>query len=107
MAQPIDREIRLAFWKVHILHHAELAPVYGLWLLDELAGHGHKISPGTLYPVLARMEANGWLRGTSTGAGKARREFVLTAIGRDVLVALRHDIAELYREVVKQGPGAP
>ena len=62
MADPIDREIRLALWKIHILHHARHRPVYGRWMLEELAEHGHPLSPGTLYPILARMEANGWLR---------------------------------------------
>ncbi len=100
MRDPVDREIRLAFWKVHVLHHAAKAPVYGLWMLDELAEHGHRLSPGTLYPLLARMEANGWLRSESDGSGKSRRNYVITPAGRAVLRALRHDIEELHEEVV-------
>ena len=37
MGNPINREIRLAFWKIHILHHAAKGAVYGLWMLEELA----------------------------------------------------------------------
>jgi DNA-binding PadR family transcriptional regulator len=29
-----------------------------------LAEHGHRLSPGTLYPALARMEKNRWLERT-------------------------------------------
>lgn len=29
MSDQISREILLAFWKVHILHHAQERPIYG------------------------------------------------------------------------------
>lgn len=100
MKDPADREFRLAFWKLHILHHAEKGPVYGLWMLQELAAHGYQVSPGTLYPLLARMERHGWLRSTSGDAPKARRDYRITPAGRRLLEALRRDVAELHREVV-------
>ena len=56
------REILLSFWKVHILHHASEEPVHGQWVLTELRRHGYDISPGTLYPLLHRMERHGWLK---------------------------------------------
>jgi hypothetical protein len=65
MRDPIDRWFRLAAWKLHVLHHATEGPVFGLWMLEELAEHGHHLSPGTLYPLLSRMEAHGWLRSKS------------------------------------------
>mgnify|MGYP003345335748 CR=1 FL=1 len=55
----VSREVLLAFWKVHILHHASEAPLHGHWMLEELRHHGYHISPGTLYPLLARMERRG------------------------------------------------
>ena len=101
MADPVDREIRLALWKLHILHHATRRPVYGLWLLEELAEHGHRLSPGTLYPILERMERNGWLRAQATGErATARKNYRITPLGRRVLDALRLDVQELHREVV-------
>jgi DNA-binding PadR family transcriptional regulator len=101
MSSSIDREFRLTFWKLHILHHAARRPVYGLWLLEELAAHGHLLSPGTLYPLLARMEARGWLRGSAAGAGlKARRDYRITAEGRKLLDRLRSEVDELHRELV-------
>jgi len=100
MSHPVDREIRLALWKLHILHHASRGPVYGLWLLDELAEHGHRLSPGTLYPILARMERNGWLRAASAPRANARKNYRITAAGRRVLDQLRSDVDELHREIV-------
>jgi DNA-binding PadR family transcriptional regulator len=101
VGNPINREIRLALWKIHILHHAAKGPVHGLWMLEELAEHGHRLSPGTLYPILARMETNGWLRSQSDGPGNARRNYRATQKGRRVLAQLQIEITELYDEVVR------
>lgn len=100
MSDPVDREIRLAFWKLHILHHATRGPVYGLWLLGELAEHGHRLSPGTLYPILERMERNGWLRSKATKRANARKNYRITVAGRRTLDQLRTDVGELHRELV-------
>jgi DNA-binding PadR family transcriptional regulator len=101
MLPAADREIRLGLWKVHILHHARTREVWGTWLLEELAEHGHRLSPGTLYPALARMEANGWIRHSGKAAhARARQTFRITAEGRRLLEALRRDVTELYQEAV-------
>ena len=99
----VNREILLAFWKVHILHHANEGPVVGQWMLKELARHGYEVSPGTLYPILKRMEANGWLRSeVADGSGPhARREYRLTAEGRKVLKVVRKQISQLGGEVLE------
>ncbi len=99
---PLNREVLLAFWKIHILHHAAEKPVYGLWLLDELAEHGYRLSPGTLYPILDRMERNGWLRSAQAGHSRSRRTFRITPAGRRVLVEIRAHVAELHEEVVRE-----
>lgn len=100
MRDPADREIRLAFWKLHILHHAAKGPVHGWWMLRELEEHGHRLSPGTLYPLLARLAENGWLRAATQEGPKARRSYRITPAGRRLLRQLRREIEELYREVV-------
>lgn len=105
MLSVADREIRLGIWKIHILHHAEARPVWGTWLLEELAEHGHRLSPGTLYPALARLERNGWLRRTGhPGHARARQTFGITPSGRRLLEQLRREVAELYKEVVQDRP---
>jgi DNA-binding PadR family transcriptional regulator len=97
----VKREILLSFWKVHILHHAGEEPVVGQWVLREFGRHGYEVSPGTLYPLLARMEARGWLRCKSDpeAGPRARKEYSLTRQGRKVLTMLRRQVTELYREV--------
>lgn len=101
----ISREILLAFWKVHILHHANEAPLHGHWMLEELRQHGHSISPGTLYPLLARMERLGWLKSQAArrAGPRARKDYRLTAEGRKVLAHVRQQLQELYDEVVADG----
>jgi len=98
----IDREFLLAFWKLHVLHHAGEEPVVGQWMMRELRQHGYEVSPGTLYPLLARMERRGWVRSRTDpdGGPRARREYTLTRQGRSVLARLRRQVDELYREVV-------
>ena len=101
LVKHLRREILLSFWKVHILHHAEKAPIHGQWMLDELRHHGYEISPGTLYPLLARMERLGWLRGKSDPAGgkRARKDYRLTPAGKKVLAHVRVALGELKGEV--------
>ncbi len=96
------REILLSFWKVHILHHAAEAPIHGQWIITELRRHGYEISPGTLYPMLRRMERLGWLKGKVDAGGgrRARRDYRLTREGRRVLEMVREQIKELHKEVV-------
>lgn len=105
----LTREILLGFWKVHILHHAAELPVVGQWVLTELRRHGYDISPGTLYPLLKRMERNGWLRcEVEAGAGpRGRRYYHLTAHGAAVLALLREAVVELHREVIEESRHKP
>ena len=100
MRDPIAREFLLAFWKIHILHHAaDGRGVYGQWMLEELHHHGYRLSPGTLYPILARMAQRGWLRATEPERSKGARVYHLTPRGQDVLGQLRRALDELHGEV--------
>ena len=95
MRDPIEREFLLTFWKVHILHHAAAQGVYGLWMLEELRRHGYRLSPGTLYPILARMAKHGWLSAAEPTRSKGARVYHLTPLGRDVLAQVRGALGEL------------
>jgi DNA-binding PadR family transcriptional regulator len=103
----LTREILLGFWKAHILHHAAEHPVVGQWVLSELRRHGYDISPGTLYPLLKRMERAGWLRCEAERGGgpRSRRYYHLTAAGAAVLDIVRETVVELHHEVVEEAGG--
>jgi DNA-binding PadR family transcriptional regulator len=96
---PVIREFLLAFWKIHILHHAEEEGVYGQWMLEELHRHGYRLSPGTLYPLLARMARRGWLRAAETENARDARVYRITPEGARVLKRLRASLQELQGEV--------
>ena len=99
MRDPVVREFLLAFWKAHILHHAAEQGIYGQWMLEELQHHGYRLSPGTLYPMLARMAQRGWLRAAEPKRSKAARVYRLTRRGHEVLNQILDSLDELYREV--------
>ena len=102
--QEVEREILLSFWKVHILHHAGEEPIHGQWIITELRRHGYEISPGTLYPLLARLMQRGWLdcKSDKHGGKRARKDYRLTAKGKKVLKLIRKQVKELYDEVVAE-----
>jgi len=94
-------ELRRGAVRLHILHHAAQGEIHGAWMADELARHGHRISPGTLYPALHRMEEVGLLTSTRRVVdGKMRRLYRATNKGRRELTAARRVLAELVDEVL-------
>lgn len=96
------RDLFLGFVKVHILHHAAREPVYGLWLIEELARHGYELSPGTLYPTLHGLEREGFLSSERrVVGGRLRRYYTATPAGRAALTEARARIAELVAEVLE------
>lgn len=70
-------------------------------MADELAHHGYEISPGTLYPLLHRMEGDDMLTSsTRVVAGRARRSYRATESGRRMLAELRPTLAEAADEIL-------
>lgn len=91
----------MAFVRVHVLHHAAVGPVFGLEMIEELRQHGYTIGPGTLYPLLHKLEDAGCLRSRHEVVnGKQRKYYVTTAKGKRALLDLRKKIRELVREVL-------
>ena len=95
------RDFFLGFIRIHILHHAAEAPVYGAWLIEELAEHGSDLSPGTLYPILHALTAEGRLAQEDRVVdGRRRKYYWTTSRGLADLDVARTKIAELVREVL-------
>ena len=110
------REFHRGAIRVHILHHADEEEIHGAWMTEELARHGYRISPGTLYPTLHRLEADGLLTSRQVVVdGRTRRLYRATDAGRAALAEDRAALAELAREVLgprqsqwpRHGPTSP
>ena len=87
--------------RLHILHHAAEEEIHGAWMTEELARHGHRISPGTLYPTLHRLEADGLLVSEQRVVdGRTRRVYRATEAGKKALAEDRRALKELAREVL-------
>ncbi|MBA7635889.1 Transcriptional regulator [subsurface metagenome] len=99
----VDREFFLGFIKIHILYHASKEPIFGVEIAEELARHGYSLSPGTLYPVLHRLEKEGLMESSSRVVnGKVRKYYQATAEGKLVLEQSKRKIRELVTEVIEE-----
>jgi DNA-binding PadR family transcriptional regulator len=97
------QELLTGFVRLHILHHAAEQEVYGQWIIEELARHGYRLSPGTLYPMLHGMERKGYLRARATKAGRsARRLYRVTPLGRRALEVAKEKLRELVGELIEE-----
>ncbi len=98
----------LGFVRIHILHHACEEPVYGTGIQEELARHGYRLSPGTLYPILHGLEERGYLESRSEVVdGKVRKYYLATTQGREALAKTKEKIRELVEEVLDGNRGRP
>jgi len=88
--------------RLHVLHHAVKEPIYGNWMIEELAHHGYKVSAGTLYPLLHGMERDGYLTSKEEqNDGHFRRVYRATALGSRALRESKAKIRELFKELVE------
>ena len=95
------KDFFLGFVKIHILYHASKEPIYGVEILEELVRHGYRLSPGTLYPALHRLEGEGYLSVEKKVVnGKVRKYYTSTERGLVALGESRKKIAELVEEVL-------
>lgn len=69
-------------------------------MIEELARHGYRLSPGTLYPIMHGLEKKGLLRSKEEQVkGKIRRVYSATARGRETLQAAKQRVRELFGEL--------
>lgn len=94
------QDLLFGFIRLHVLHHAAQGDLHGLWMIDELAHHGYKVSAGTLYPMLHTMEKKGYLVSRTERAGRTqRRIYNATPYGIEALRVAKEKVGELFREV--------
>jgi PadR family transcriptional regulator len=99
------RELFYGLIRIHVLLHAAQEPIFGLAMMEELAHHGYRIGPGTLYPLLHGMERAGLLKSVSGGGqGRKPRIYRITAAGKKALETAREKVDELHRELHEEHP---
>ena len=97
-----NRDLYSGLIRLHVLHHAAEEPIFGQGMVEELARHGYRISPGTLYPLLHGLEKRGLLRSSEVQNGKSRRKvYRATATGRKALLAAKGKVRELFQELIE------
>ena len=100
-----QRELFFGLIRIHVLVHASHEPIFGLAMMEELAHHGYRIGPGTLYPLLHGLERNGLLKSALRNVGgRQRRVYKITAIGRKALDKAREKVDELHHELHEEHP---
>lgn len=103
--EPLDdglgehRELYSGLIRLHVLHHAVEAPIFGLGMMEELGRHGYKVSPGMFYPLLHSMEKKGLLRSSPGRTRNDRRVYRATAEGRKALATAKQRVQELFSEL--------
>ena len=97
------KDLLTGFIRLHVLHHAAEHDIYGQWMIEELARHGYKLSPGTLYPLLHAMERRGYLRSRKEHPGRtARTLYRATPLGRRGLALAKSRILEFTGEAMSE-----
>lgn len=90
------------FVRLHILYHAAREPIYGVAMIEELARHGYRLSPGTLYPILHQLEEADFLScSEQIVSGKRRKNYRITRCGRRLLADAQGKLRELFSELVE------
>jgi len=96
----ISKRLFQGFICLHILHHAKGQPIYGSWMIDELAEHGYKLSPGTIFPILHSLEKEGLIEHYNENVqGKIRKYYKITELGKMELIKAKKYLFELVDEI--------
>jgi PadR family transcriptional regulator PadR len=102
-----DQDLYSGLIRLHVLHHASQEPVFGLGMIRELRRHGYRIGPGTLYPLLHRLEQKRYLRSRKRIiSGKLRRCYTITTLGRRALMLAKAKVCELFDELFEEAAEA-
>jgi DNA-binding PadR family transcriptional regulator len=100
-----QRELFFGLIRIHVLVHASHEPIFGLAMMEELAHHGYRIGPGTLYPLLHGLERSGLLKSAlKTVGGRKRRVYKITSVGKKALEKARVKVDELHHELHEEHP---
>lgn len=100
-----QRELLFGLIRIHVLVHASHEPIFGLSMMEELAHHGYRVGPGTLYPLLHGLERGGLLKSALKNVGgRSRRVYKISSAGKKALERARTKVDELHHELHEEHP---
>lgn len=98
----MDSQLKKGVLDVCVLYAISKSESYGYKIISDLQGI-IEISESTLYPILKRLEAGGFLTTrTAEFSGRLRRYYKITPSGLKKLVSGRNDLLEIntiYRKL--------
>jgi len=84
----LETEMNRGFLQILVLALLE-HDWYGYSMVKHIEGMGYKIEENTLYPLLRRLEKNGWIAGRwKLGDDRPRKFYAITAEGRKMKAGL-------------------
>lgn len=87
--------------RLHVLNHAAEHEIFGQGMIDDLAHHGYRLSPGTLYPMLHKMARDGYLTSRDEREGRTvRKLYAITPKGKEGLALAKERIREFTGEAM-------
>lgn len=99
----VVQDFRNGALRLRVLHLAAQDELHGAVLTTHLADAGHRVSPGTLYPLLHRLQEAGLLKSrTEVLDGRRVRRYRTTKKGRRALADCRAVLAELVEDVTPE-----
>jgi DNA-binding PadR family transcriptional regulator len=104
MDHMVLKKIYLGFLQAHVLYHASIEPIYGLFMIQELNHHGYHVGPSHIYPLLNQMEKQGLLiKEEKNEFGKIRKYYQITQAGIELLNDIKIKVKELSNEILDKG----
>jgi PadR family transcriptional regulator PadR len=88
----METEMNRGFLQILVLALLE-KDMYGYSMVKHIEGLGYKVEENTLYPLLRRLEKNGWIKSKwALGEDRPRKFYVITAEGR----TMKTDLLEVW-----------
>ncbi|MDH4196419.1 MAG: helix-turn-helix transcriptional regulator [Candidatus Aminicenantes bacterium] len=84
----LETEMNRGFLQILVLALLE-KDMYGYSMVKHIEGLGYRVEENTLYPLLRRLEKNGWIAGKwDVSEDRPRKFYAVTAEGRAVRTGL-------------------
>ncbi len=101
----METEMNRGFLQILVLALLE-KDMYGYSMVKHIEGLGYKVEENTLYPLLRRLEKNGWITSKwDLGEDRPRKFYAITADGRAMkagLLEVWHNQNRILTEITKE-----